>query len=219
MKAAAPHTPVVHLVDDDADFQAAIARVLRLAGYEVRCYSNAGEFLVTQFDDQRPACILLDVRMPGPSGLDIQDVLARMNWHRPIVFLSGYNDTATTVRAIQAGAEDFLSKPVARETLLGAVGRALLRDVEGRSARELLRNWKSRLAKLTPRELAVLDGVVAGKLNKVIGVELGVAERTIKTHRARVMEKMGAETLAELVHIADQLRGAGELRDVAPARR
>jgi len=210
--------PMIHVVDDDDEFREAIARVLRLAGHEVRCYASAGEFLVTPFDDQRPACILLDVRMPGPGGLDIQDVLIRMNWNRPIIFLSGFSDIATTVRAIQAGAVDFLAKPVARETLLDAVGRALLRDIEGRRAREQLLSWSSRLQTLTARELAVLDGVVAGKRNKVIGAELGVAERTVKTHRARVMKKMGAETVAELVHIIDKLGGAGELRSVPGAR-
>ena len=203
--------PLIHVVDDDVDFQAAVSRVLRTAGYEVRCYASAGEFLVAAFDD-RPGCVLLDVRMPGPSGLELQDALARMTWHRPIVFMSGYSDIPTTVQAIQAGAVDFLAKPIPRDTLLGAVRNALMRDAEGRSERERVSVWRTRLQTLTARELEVLEGVVLGKLNKVIGAELGAAERTVKAHRARVMEKMGAASLAELVHITDHLRAAGVMR-------
>ena len=202
--------PLIHVVDDDADFQAAVSRVLRAAGYEVRCYASAGEFLVAAFDD-RPGCVLLDVRMPGPSGLELQDALARMTWHRPIIFMSGYSDIPTTVQAIKAGAVDFLAKPVPRDTLLGAVRNALAREAEERSHRERLGIWRARLATLSSRELAVLERVVSGKLNKVIAAELGAAERTVKAHRARVMEKMGAASLAELVHITDHLRAAGVL--------
>src|SRR5262245_15979800 len=109
--------PLIHIVDDDADFQAAVSRVLRAAGYEVRCYANAGEFFVATVDDQ-PGCILLDLNMPGPSGLEVQAALVRMERQWPIVFMSGYGDIPTTVRAIQAGAVDFLTKPVPRDTLL-----------------------------------------------------------------------------------------------------
>jgi len=200
--------PLIHVVDDDADFQVAVWRLLRAAGYDVRCYSSAGEFLVAEFDD-RPGCILLDVHMPGPSGLDMQAALARMQWRRPIVFMSGYGDIPTTVQAIQAGAVDFLAKPVPRDKLLDAVRNAVARDADGRSERERLTAWRMRLQTLTARELAVLEGVVSGKLNKVIGAELGAAERTVKTHRARVMQKMGAASLADLVHITDELRAAG----------
>ena len=129
--------PLIHVVDDDADFQAAVSRLLRAAGYEVRCYASAGEFLVAAFDD-RPGCVLLDVRMPGPSGLELQDALARMTWHRPIIFMSGYSDIPTTVQAIQAGAVDFLAKPIPRDTLLGAVRNALMREAEERIDRERL---------------------------------------------------------------------------------
>jgi FixJ family two-component response regulator len=205
---ALPSMPLIHVVDDDADFQAAVSRVLRAAGYEVRCYSGAGEFLVAPFDN-RPGCVLLDVRMPGPSGLDMQDALARMAWHRPIIFMSGYSDIPTTVRAIKAGAVDFLAKPVPRDTLLGAVRNALAREAEERSERERLATWCARLATLSTRELEVLEGVVSGKLNKVIAVELGAAERTVKAHRAQVMGKMGAASLAELVQITEHLRAAG----------
>jgi FixJ family two-component response regulator len=209
--------PLIHIVDDDAELQMAVARVLRAAGYEVRCYSGAGEFLVATFDD-RPGCLLLDVRMPGPSGLDMQAALARMAWSRPIVFMSGYSDVATTVRAIKAGAVDFLAKPVPREVLLDAVSNALARDAEERNGRERLKAWQVRLGTLSPRELAVLEGVVSGKLNKVVAAELGAAERTVKTHRARVMQKMGAGSFAELVYIVDHLRGAGLMQATSNAR-
>jgi FixJ family two-component response regulator len=199
--------PLIHVVDDDADFQAAVARLLRAAGYEVRCYSSAGEYLVKAFDE-RPGCILLDVCMPGPSGLEMQEALARMSKRRPIVFMSGYSDIPTTVQAIKAGAVDFLAKPVPGEKLLGAVRAALARETEERGERERVSAWRTRLGTLSPRELEVLHGVLSGKRNKVIAAELGGAERTVKTHRARVMEKMGAASLAELVHIMEQLQAA-----------
>lgn len=207
MTAAAP---LIHVVDDDADFQAAVSRLLRAAGYEVRCYSSAGEFLVAKPED-RPGCILLDLRMPGPSGLEMQEALARMPWQRPIVFMSGHGDVPTTVRAIKAGAVDFLVKPVPRDALLGAIRNALAREAEGRDERERLAVWRERLGTLSARELEVLRGVVAGKLNKVIAGELGAAERTVKAHRAQVMDKLGAASLAELVQIAGRLRAAGLL--------
>jgi FixJ family two-component response regulator len=209
--------PLVHVVDDDADFQTAVSRLLRAAGYEVRCYSSAGEFLVAALDD-RPGCVLLDVRMPGPSGLDMQEALARMAWNRPIIFMSGYSDIPTTVRAIQAGAMDFLTKPVQRDTLLDSVDRALARDAAQRIERERMSMWRTRLDTLSARERAVLEGVVSGKLNKVIGAELGAAERTVKTHRAHVMEKMGAASLAELVQMTDQLRAAGVMAAASTTR-
>jgi FixJ family two-component response regulator len=183
----------------------------------VRCYSSAGEFLVAAFDD-RPGCMLLDVRMPGPSGLDMQDALARMAWRGPIIFMSGYSDIPTTVRAIKAGAVDFLAKPVPRDTLLGAVRNALARAAEERSERERLGIWRARLETLSPRELEVLERVVSGKLNKVIAAELGAAERTVKAHRAQVMEKMGAASLAELVQITDHLRAAGAMPAAASTK-
>lgn len=208
--------PLIHVVDDDVDLQTAVTRLLRAAGYDVRCYASAGEFFVAPFDG-RPGCLLLDVRMPGPGGLEIQEALVRMAWQLPIVFMSGYADTQTTVRAIKAGAVDFLAKPVPRDTLLEAVRNALAREAEGRSRGERLRDWRARVATLSPRELEVLHLVVAGNLNKVIAAKLGAAERTIKGHRAQVMTKMGAGTLAELVQITDHLRAAGAM-PAAPCR-
>lgn len=209
--------PLIHVVDDDIGVRTAIARLLRTGGYDVHCYSSAGEFLVADHDD-RPGCVLLDVRMPGPSGLDMQEALGRMAWHRPIVFMSGYADVPTTVRAIKAGAMDFLVKPVPRERLFAAVRNALARGIEESGERERLKSWRARFDTLSPREHEVLERVVSGMLNKVIGAELGAAERTVKTHRARVMEKMGAASLAELVHITGHLRAAGVLPAASTTR-
>jgi FixJ family two-component response regulator len=194
------------MVDDDAAFQTAVSRLLRASGYEVRTYSNAGDFLLGCHDPT--GCILLDVRMPGPSGLDLQEALARQRDPLPIIFLSGHGDIASSVRAIKAGAVDFLTKPVDRHALLNAIKNALARDQENRTARAELRNRRANYEALTLRERQVLEGVVAGKLNKEIAAELGTAERTVKAHRAQVMEKMQVASLAELVRVADQLRAS-----------
>jgi FixJ family two-component response regulator len=200
--------PIVHVVDDDDSVRTAVQRLLQAAGYEVRGYASAGEFLLGRSDRDAPGCVVLDVRMPGPSGLDLQEALARLEVPVPIVFLTGHGDIPTSVRAMKAGAVDFLTKPVSREALLAAVRSALGRDAEARAARARVQAWHSRFASLTPREREVFAGVVAGKLNKQIAAELGTAERTVKAHRAQVMEKMQVASLAELVHVAEQLHAA-----------
>ena len=197
--------PVIHVVDDDELFQAAISRLLRATGYRVRTYANAGDFLLAHFDDA-PGCILLDVRMPGPSGLELQAALAARNEPLPIIFLSGYGDIPTTVRAIKAGAVDFLTKPVKREALLNAIRNALTQDDERRVIRAQLKRWRACYDSLTQREVQVFEGVVEGKMNKEIANRLGTAIRTVKAHRGKMMEKMRAGSVAELVHIADSLR-------------
>ena len=198
-------TPIIHVVDDDQSFQTAISRLLRAVGYTVRGYSNAGDFLLAEIDDA-PGCILLDVRLPGPSGLDLQRALACRPNPLPIIFLSGYGDIPSSVQAIKAGAMDFLTKPVQRETLLKAIQNALARGIESRVLHDQMRNWRACYNSLTKREAEVFSRVVVGKMNKEIASELGAAERTIKAHRAQVMEKMQAGSIAELVHIADQLQ-------------
>jgi FixJ family two-component response regulator len=196
---------VIHVVDDDESFQSAISRLLRATGYKVRTYANAGDFLLADLDEA-PGCILLDVRMPGPSGLELQAALAMRPAPLPIIFLSGYGDIPTTVRAIKAGAVDFLTKPVKREALLNAIRNALAHDAERRVLREQWNRWRACYDSLTQRELQVFEGVVNGKMNKEIADHLGTAVRTVKAHRGKMMEKMRVHSVAELVHIADQLR-------------
>ncbi len=202
-------SPIVHVVDDDDSVRAAVVRLLQAAGYEARGYSSAGEFLLSRTDRNAPGCVVLDVRMPGPSGLELQDALARLDVEVPIVFLTGHGDIPMSVRAMKGGAVDFLTKPVSREALLPAVQAAIARDADTRAAQARLLMLRARYETLTPREREVLAGVVAGKLNKRIAIELGTAERTIKAHRAHVMEKMQAASVAELVTFANELRERG----------
>ncbi|MTV16787.1 MULTISPECIES: response regulator [Bradyrhizobium] len=195
----------VHIVDDDASFRAALERRLKLAGYRVATYGSAGELLDQLPDDGETGCILLDVRIPGMSGPELQRRLNELGSTLPIVFLTGYADTATTVQAIKAGAEDFLTKPIASEQLIEAINRAVARHELARGRRTRLDSLRALLAKLTPRERQVFDLIVRGRINKQIAHELGTTERTIKAHRHQVMEKMQVQSLAELVSIAEQL--------------
>ena len=198
--------PLIHVVDDDDSLRSALQRLLAAAGYRVKAYASAGEFLLDPPADA-PGCLLLDLRMPGPSGLDLQEALARHGIRLPVVFLSGHGDLATGVRAMKAGAVDFLSKPVEREPLLAAVARALELDAAQRAASGVDRELRARFAMLTAREREVFELVAAGRLNKQIADALGIAERTVKAQRAQVMAKLGAANAAELGRIAAQLRG------------
>jgi FixJ family two-component response regulator len=198
--------PIVRVVDDDDSVRTGVVRLLQAAGYEAIAYSSAGEFLLADAERAAPGCIVLDVRMPGPTGLDLQEALARLDVPLPIVFLTGHGDIPMSVRAMKAGAVDFLTKPVSRKALLGAVQSAVARDAEQRAVRARIHEFRTRYETLTPREREVFSGVITGKLNKQIAAELGTAERTIKAHRAQVMEKMRVASVAELVHVADQLR-------------
>ncbi|MGY2805245.1 FixJ family two-component response regulator [Bradyrhizobium sp. USDA 4506] len=195
----------VHIVDDDASFRAALERRLKLAGYRVATYASARELLDQLPDDEGAGCILLDVRIPGMSGPELQGRLNELGSTLPIVFLTGHADTATTVQAIKAGAEDFLTKPIASEQLIEAINRALARHELARGRRTRLDSLRALLAKLTPRERQVFDLIVCGRINKQIAHELGTTERTIKAHRHQVMEKMQVQSFAELVSIAEQL--------------
>ncbi len=196
--------PLIHVVDDDDSLRTALLRLLDAAGHEARGYASAGEFLLAPPPD-RPGCVLLDVRMPGPSGLDLQAALGRQDVALPVVFLSGHADVAAGVRAMKSGAVDFLSKPVDREALLEAVDRALERDRAARAEREEVARLRERFASLTAREREVLELMVAGRLNKQIGGALGIAERTVKAHRATLMAKLGADSPAELGALAERL--------------
>lgn len=195
----------VHVVDDDASFRTAIERRLTLAGYQVTTYPSAQQLLESLPDESEPGCILLDVQIPGLGGLEFQGLLNELGSALPIVFLTGFADTPTTVRAIKAGAEDFLTKPVDSEQLLGAVERALARHAVAHSEQLRLQEVRVLAAGLTAREGEVFALVVRGRLNKQIAFALGTTERTIKAHRHQVMEKMKAQSLAELVRMAERL--------------
>ena len=201
----------VHIVDDDASFRTAMARRLKNAGYEVAVYPSAQDLLDRLPDENEPGCILLDVRIPGLSGPELQDRLSELGSTLPIVFLSGYADVQTTVRAIKGGAEDFLTKPVSSEDLFAAVERALAHQLAARGPRDKLDSVRAHIAKLTPREREVFELVVRGKTNKQVGKILGATERTIKAHRHRVMEKMQVQSLAELVSLAERAGMLGDL--------
>lgn len=196
---------VIHVVDDDESLRSALQRQLRAAGYQVRVYASAGEFLLAPPVDA-PGCLLLDLAMPGPSGLDLQSALERHGVRLPVVFLSGHGDVATGVKAMKAGAVDFLTKPVERDTLLAAIGQALRADAARRASHGAAADLRARYAELTPREREVFEGVVAGQLNKQIASRLGVGERTVKAQRAQVMAKLGAANAAELGRLAAALR-------------
>jgi FixJ family two-component response regulator len=197
--------PVVHVVDDDEPMRTAVARLLRASGYEVRTYGSAGDFLLAP-PEPVPGCLLLDLQMPGPSGLELQQALQRHPMPLPVVFLTGRGDVSSSVRAMKAGAVDFLTKPVEPAALLKAVEAALERDRSARAWRESIDDVQAHYASLTARERSVLDHVVAGKSNKDIARALGIAERTVKMHRAQVMAKMHAGSIAELVRSAEQLK-------------
>jgi FixJ family two-component response regulator len=198
-------TPLIHVVDDDPSMRNALLRLLGAAGFEARGYSSTGDFLV-QSPPDRPGCLLLDLRLPGPSGLELQAALQQQGIMLPIVFLSGHATVASSVRAMKAGAVDFLTKPVKRDTLLDAVGRALARDAAQRTAREEADRVQMRFASLTPRQREVFDRIVAGKLNKQIADELGIAERTVKREREQVMAKLDANSAADLGRLAELLQ-------------
>jgi RNA polymerase sigma factor (sigma-70 family) len=196
---------VVHVVDDDASFRNAIGRILRASGYEVAVYESANELLDRLPDEVQPSCLLLDVQIPGLTGPELQNRLAKQGSTVPIVFLTGHGDIPTSVRAIKAGAEDFLTKPVAKDKLLDAIERAIARYQATREQHERLKALRALLATLTQREREVFDLVVRGKMNKQIAYELGTTERTVKAHRQKVMEKTRVQSLAELVSIAERL--------------
>jgi len=195
----------IHIVDDDASFRTAIERRLKKAGYEVMSYPTAQHFLDRMPNEDDPSCILLDVRIPGLSGPELQGRLVELGSTVPIVFLTGYADVPTTVQAIKAGAEDVLTKPVSSDQLLRAIERAIERQDTARGAKIRLESIRHHLVALTPREREVFGLVVRGKTNKQIAYELGATERTIKAHRQRVMQKMQVQSLAELVSLAERV--------------
>ena len=210
---------MIHIIDDDARFRAAIARLLSLRGYDVVQYVSADDFLGQFRRGQCGGCILLDIRLPGLSGTALQERLVALGSHVPIIFLTGYGDVPTTVKAMKAGAEDVLTKPVSEEALISCIQGAIARFEVDRARHEWLDHARALLETLTPREREVFDFVVRGKMNKQTAHELGITERTIKAHRHRIFEKLGARTVAELVSFAERLGVVTEVEDSRPQGR
>jgi FixJ family two-component response regulator len=198
-----PDSPIVFVVDDDHRVRAALSRLLSAAGLEVAVFGSATEFLESEKPDA-PSCLILDLQMPGTGGLELQQQLAAGE-APPIVFITGHGDIPSTVRAMKAGAVEFLSKPFGDEELLRAIDAAILLDRESRRKRSKLAELQRHYAALTPREREVLPFVVAGFANKQAAGDLGIAENTIAVHRGQIMRKMAARSLAELVRMADKL--------------
>ncbi|MET4606167.1 FixJ family two-component response regulator [Bradyrhizobium sp. JR4.1] len=196
---------LVHIVDDDPSFRGAMERHLKHAGYQVAVYASAQELLDRLPSDGSPGCILLDVQMPDLDGPALQKKLGEFDSALPIIFLSGHTDIPITVRAIKAGARDFLSKPVSSEDLLRAIAGALAHHQSTLDLQNKVSATRARLATLTPRERQVFNFIVRGKINKQIAHALGTTERTIKAHRHGVMEKMQVRSLAELVSLAERI--------------
>jgi FixJ family two-component response regulator len=195
---------VIYVVDDDSSVRKALVRLLRTVGLDVESFDSAQAFLERVLHD-RPSCLVLDVRLPGPSGLDLQTALGQADRRIPIVFLSGHGDVPMTARAMKAGAVDFLPKPWNEQDLLDAIQRALARSRAERAERAERTAIQHRVDRLTPREREVLALVVSGKLNKQIAAELGASEKTIKVHRGRVMQKMQVGSVAELVRLTERI--------------
>ena len=201
-----PAPSTVFLVDDDASVRRALTRLIKVGGYAVQAFTSAGDFLeYWRSSEQNPACLVLDVRMPGLSGLDLQHELRAANTMLPIVFITGHGDIPMSVKAMKEGAVDFLPKPVKDKDLLSAIKQALARATHDHTRRREFEEIQQRLTSLTPREREVMTLVVTGLLNKQIAFDLGTVEKTVKVHRARVMEKMKVVSLAELVRLAEKV--------------
>jgi len=193
-------TPMIYLIDDDRGVLIALKRLLTLEGYLVACYSSGEEFL-RDHDPEVPGCAIVDLGLPGIDGFGIQEMLSTGLGGRPLIFLTGRGDIPASVKAMKAGAVDFLAKPPDASNLLAAVTQAVKKDAETRRDREQRKSFEQRVSTLTLREREVLDLVVTGRLNKQIAADLGIVEKTIKVHRGRIMRKMGVRTAAALVRL------------------
>ena len=194
----------VAVIDDDPDIREALRGLLRSVGLGVELFGSVQEFLAA-FQRERPGCLVLDVRLPGRSGLDLQEELARADIHFPVIFISGHADVPMSVRAMKAGAGEFLTKPVRDQDLLDAIQLAIAKDRARRKQEATLERLRADFDTLTPREREVMVMVVAGRLNKQIAGDLQLSEATVKAHRSQAMRKMRARSLAELVRMADML--------------
>ena len=196
--------PIVFIVDDDLSVRRTTERLIRSAGFKAQTFTSAREFLASP-RPEGPACLVLDVRMPGLSGMELQRELTQSGIHIPIIFITGHGDIPMSVRAMKAGAVEFLTKPFRSRSLLEAVRAAIERDRSAHKARSETGELRQRYEQLTPREREVMALVAAGQLNKQAAGELATTERTIKFHRAHIMQKMGVESLADLVRMAEKL--------------
>lgn len=208
-----PAPPTVHVVDDDESIRRAMARLLGACGYAARTYETAQQFLERPADEG-PACVILDLRLRGASGLDVQQTLATQPGSVPIIFMSGFGTVQNSVLAMKSGALDFLTKPIDSNLLLEAVEHALARSAQEQAARSRKSSLTQRYQRLTPREREVFAHLISGQLNKQVGFDLGISERTVKLHRHQVLEKMEADSIADLVRIAGDLEipTAGKVR-------
>ena len=197
--------PVVFVVEDDASMRRALTNLFQSVGLEVEVFGSASEMLQSKLPDVA-SCLVLDIRLPGLSGLDFQGELAKANIHIPVIFMTGHGDIPMTVRAMKGGAVDFLTKPFRDQDMLDAVMVAIERDRKRREAAKILANLQTHFETLTPREREILVLVSSGLMNKQIAAELGIAEITVKIHRGHLMKKMGARSLADLVGMAETLR-------------
>lgn len=204
MREAPDAQPVVFVVEDDPSMRAALTNLFRSVDLRVEAFGSAGEFLQTRPPDVA-SCLILDIRLPGLSGLDFQSELAQANIRIPIIFVTGHGDIPMTVRAMKAGAVDFLSKPFRDQDILDAVSTAIEHDRKTRKDRKILADIQSRFETLTPREREVMTLVAAGLMNKQVAAEIGLAQITVKIHRGRIMKKMDARSLAELVRMSEAL--------------
>jgi FixJ family two-component response regulator len=196
--------PTIFVIDDDASMRRALSYLLQSAGHKVETHSSAEEFLSREHYNG-VGCIILDVQMPGLSGMDLQEKLMRSDYRMPIIFLTGHGEISMGVQAMKKGAIDFLTKPCDDEQLLGAVYSAIEKDIQARESYNEKQEIRTRIGQLTPRENEILRYVIAGMLNKQIAAKLGIAEPTVKIHRGRIMEKLCAESVADLIHLAGKL--------------
>lgn len=198
-----PMEATVYVVDDDPSVRAGLSRLLQSMGLTVKTFASAREFL-EQAVSEEPGCLIVDLRMPAMNGLELQEQLMTRNLNLPVIFLTGYGTVPASVRAMKRGAVDFLEKPVDDQVLLDAIYQALEKDRENRRNQAEVKSIQDRLKSLTPREYEVFTLITTGLLNKQVAYELGTAEKTIKVHRARIMEKMHCESLAQLVRLAEK---------------
>jgi FixJ family two-component response regulator len=196
--------PVVFVIDDDASMRRALTNLFQSVGLQAEAFGSAPEMLQRQLPDVA-SCLVLDIRLPGLSGLDFQNELARANIHIPIIFMTGHGDIPMTVRAMKSGAVDFLTKPFRDQDMLDAVLAAIERDRKRREAEKITANFQALFETLTPREREVLALVTSGLMNKQVAAELGLAEITVKIHRGHIMKKMTARSLADLIRMAEAL--------------